>query len=91
MLEARRYLIRGHVQGVGFRWFTEQAARLEGINGWVANRPDGSVEVAAEGERASLDRFEGRLRQGPPRSRIEDVRVDVDVPSGRITGFVIRS
>lgn len=91
MLEARRYLIRGHVQGVGFRWFTEHAARVEGINGWVANRPDGSVEVAAESDRASLDRFEGRLRQGPPRSRIDDVRVDVDVPTGRITGFVIRS
>lgn len=91
MLEARRYVIRGHVQGVGFRWFTEQAARVEGLHGWVANRPDGTVEVAAEGDRASLVRFERRLRQGPPRSRIDEVRVDDDVPSGRADGFVIRS
>ncbi|ODS59419.1 MAG: hypothetical protein ABS36_00320 [Acidobacteria bacterium SCN 69-37] len=91
MLEARRYVIRGDVQGVGFRWFTEQAARVEGLHGWVANRPDGAVEVAAEGDREALRRFESRLRQGPPRSRVDEVMVDDDVPSGRASGFVIRT
>ena len=91
MLEARRFVIRGRVQGVGFRFFVEQAARVEGLHGWVANRKDGAVEVAAEGDRAAMLRFEARLRQGPPASRVDDVVVDDDVPTSRATGFVIRS
>ena len=73
------------------RFFVEQAARVEGIHGWVANRKDGAVEVAAEGDRAAMMRFEARLRQGPPASRVDEVLVDDDVPTGRATGFVIRT
>ena len=91
MLAARRFVIRGRVQRVGFRFFVEQAARVEGIHGWVANRKDGAVEVAAEGDRAAMMRFEARLRQGPPASRVDEVLVDDDVPTGRATGFVIRT
>lgn len=91
MLEARRYVIRGRVQGVGFRFHVEQAARLDGLHGWVTNRADGAVEVAAEGDREALRRFESRLRQGPPGARVDEVLVDEDVPSGRATGFTIRS
>ena len=62
----RRWVVRGRVQGVGFRWFVRsQAARL-GVAGWVANREDGSVEVVGQAEPASLDRLEARLREGPP-------------------------
>src|SRR4051812_819774 len=49
MLIARRYLISGRVQGVGFRAFTEAQAAVEGLHGWVRNLPDGTVEVVFEG------------------------------------------
>jgi acylphosphatase len=91
MLEARRYLVRGRVQGVGFRFFTEGAARLEGLHGWVANRPDGTVEILAEGDREALVRFERQLRMGPPGARVDEVHIDEDVPTGRFTGFSIRT
>ena len=90
MLEARRFVIRGRVQGVGFRFFVQQAAGVEGLHGWVINREDGAVEVSAEGDREALRRFEHRLRQGPPAGRVDDIRIDPDVPTGRATGFVIR-
>lgn len=90
MLEARRFVLRGCVQGVGFRFFTVEAARVEGIHGWVANRPDGAVEIVAEGDREALDRFEQRIRRGPPGARVDEVSVDADVPTGRATGFSIR-
>jgi len=48
-VEARRFLVRGRVQGVGFRWFVEREAHILGIAGWVRNNHDGSVEVLAQG------------------------------------------
>lgn len=90
MLVARRYVLKGHVQGVGFRFFAEAAARVEGLHGWVANRADGAVEVAVEGDREAVDRFEARIRRGPSRAQVDRVVVDEDVPSGRSSGFEIR-
>ena len=91
MRVARRYLISGRVQGVGFRYFVLEAAQVEGVHGWVRNRPDGSVEVSAEGDAEAIERLERRIRRGPPAARIDDVQVDDDVPSGRVTGFQVRS
>ena len=65
MRVARRYVIAGHVQGVGFRWFTHDAALREGLHGWVRNLADRSVEVVVEGESASVDRLEAAVRRGP--------------------------
>jgi len=90
MVEARRFVIAGRVQGVGFRWFAHDAAAREGIHGWVRNRPDGSVEVAAEGERESLDRFEAAVRRGPGSARVEQFDVEDRPPTGHVTGFEIR-
>ena len=87
---ARRFIVSGHVQGVGFRYFTQAAARREGLHGYVMNRHDGTVEALAEGERASVDRFERALRQGPSRSRVEHVTTDDTEPSLLHDGFVIR-
>jgi acylphosphatase len=87
---ARRYLITGHVHGVGFRFFIESQAAIEGLNGWARNLHDGSVEVLFEGDAESVDRAEAKLRRGPAAARVEDVRVEDVPPSGRTTGFMIR-
>jgi acylphosphatase len=88
---ARRYLISGRVQGVGFRVFAEAQAAVEGLHGWVRNLPNGGVEVLFEGDAESVDRAEAKLRRGPAGARIQDVTVEEIVPSGRATGFSIRS
>jgi acylphosphatase len=88
MRVARRYLIGGRVQGVGFRYFTAEAAAREGIVGWVRNLPDRRVEVAAEGDAEAVDRFERAIRHGPPSARVDRFDVTENVPSGA-SGFTI--
>ena len=90
MRVARRYLISGRVQGVGFRFFAEAAAAHEGLHGWVRNLPDGRVEVVAEGEAEAIERFERRVRRGPPAARVSHVEVTESVPTDQQTGFSIR-
>ncbi len=87
---ARRFVVSGRVQGVGFRYFLQDAARREGLHGYVSNQDDGSVEAVVEGEAESVGRFERRLRQGPSRSRVEQVMVDDIDPGQGYTGFSIR-
>ena len=89
MRTARRYIISGRVQGVGFRWFTQAAAARDNIHGWVRNLPDGRVEAAAEGEADALERFERGLRHGPPGARVERLEIEHTVPDGRDTGFTV--
>ena len=91
MLVARQFVVRGRVQGVGFRFFTERAARAEGLSGWVRNREDGCVEALVEGDRESVDRFERQLHRGPGSARVESVEVIDAAPSSRASGFQIRS
>ncbi len=64
-MKAYRVVIRGVVQGIGFRYFTRMTANRLGIFGWVRNCPDGSVEVHGEGNEASLQVFLSELRLGP--------------------------
>ncbi len=90
MRVARRFLIGGRVQGVGFRYFTQAAAARDGLHGWVRNLPDGRVEASAEGEAEALERFERAVRHGPPGARVEAVEVEDMVPTGRETGFSVR-
>ncbi len=90
MAEARRFLIRGRVQGVGFRAFVYDQAIHEGIGGFARNRPDGSVEVVAEGEAEAMRRFETKLRTGPAAARVDEVEVDILAPGGRPPNFTIR-
>jgi len=87
---ARRFIVSGRVQGVGFRYFALDAARREGLHGYVANQDDGTVEVVGEGESESVDRFERALRRGPSRARVERVMVDEIEPSQGNSGFNIR-
>ena len=66
-------VIRGKVQGVGFRWYARVAARRLELKGWVRNLDDGSVEVAAEGSQERLDMFRRQLTQGPDGARVESI------------------
>jgi acylphosphatase len=90
MLVARRFLISGRVQGVGFRYFVEARAAAEGVHGWVRNLPDGRVEGTIEGDRDAVDRVEAALSRGPAGAEVDDVAIEEIPPSGRATGFSIR-
>ena len=81
--------VAGRVQGVFFRIFVTEHARELGLTGWVRNLPDGSVEVTAEGEKASLEKLVELLRQGPPAASVTDVRTRWTGYTGRYTGFAI--
>ncbi len=74
-IEAKRYVVRGRVQGVGFRWFVEREAHMLGVAGWVRNNHDGSVEVLAQGTRDQLSGLHSRLREGPRAARVDAVEV----------------
>jgi acylphosphatase len=69
-------IVRGRVQGVGFRWYVRARAVELGLRGWCANLSDGRVEVWAEGDEAKVDGLVAALRRGPPSSRVEDVLVE---------------
>lgn len=73
-MESIHLEIRGRVQGVGFRWYVVEIARELGLSGWVRNRPDGIVELAAGGERADLAKLEAAVAAGPGGARVEEVR-----------------
>ena len=90
MRVARRFVVSGRVQGVGFRYFALDAARREGLHGYVTNQDDGTVEAVAEGDAESVARFERALRRGPSKSRVEHVVVDEVEPSVLNQGFEIR-
>lgn len=90
MIVARRFVIGGRVQGVGFRMFTEAVAAREGVHGYVHNRDDGRVEALVEGDQAAVDRVELALRRGPSGARVETFEVEPAAPSYRPTGFFIR-
>lgn len=75
------------MQRVGFRYFVEDAAQREGIQGYVRNQHDGTVEVVAEGDADAMHRFEMAVRRGPSGGRVDDVdTLDVE-PSNRFAGF----
>ena len=75
-LQCRRYVVRGRVQGVGFRFFVEREAHMLGIAGWVRNNADGTVEVLAMGTPEQLMGLRGRLRAGPRAARVDAVDVE---------------
>src|SRR5204862_6536938 len=88
-IEARRYVVRGRVQGVGFRWFVEREAHMLGIAGWVRNNSNGSVEVLAMGTREQVLGLRSRLRQGPRAARVDDVEESNSKPIEGLKSFRI--
>ena len=67
------FLIRGRVQGVGFRWFVHREASELNLYGWVRNTEDGEVEVVAAGEPEDLNELRESLRRGPRGSRVDGI------------------
>jgi acylphosphatase len=90
MLVARRCVVTGRVQGVGFRFFVGESARQEGVRGWVRNLPDGRLEALFEGENEAVRRLEQKIRRGPPGARVDSVDVHEEPPSGARGEFEIR-
>ncbi len=85
-----RAIVRGGVQGVGYRYFVLDRVRGTGLRGWVRNRADGNVECVAEGPRPQLERLLQDLRKGPRSARVGDVEVEWgpargDLPAFRVT------
>ncbi|ALK09201.1 acylphosphatase [Blastochloris viridis] len=70
-----RLTVRGRVQGVGFRYFVERTAARLGVDGWVRNRADGSVEAVAAGEDAAVAAMIEACRRGPPAARVDSLEV----------------
>jgi acylphosphatase len=89
MVTARRFLISGRVQGVGYRYFAERSAHATGVTGWARNLDSGHVEVYGNGTAAQLDDFEVRLRIGPRFADVRSVEAS-EVPVLELSGFHIR-
>ena len=91
MLVARRFVISGRVQGVGFRYFTQECALREGVTGWVRNLPDGRVEAHVEGDAEAVTRVERALRSGPRGARVQTVTADSEDVTGAYDTFSVTS
>jgi len=82
--------VHGHVQGVGFRWWTRSRALELGLTGYAANKPDGRVHVVAEGDDSSCRRLLELLRGGDTPGRVDLVVDNWEAARGGLTGFVER-
>ncbi len=78
----KHVIVRGRVQGVGFRYAVERAARTHGVNGWVRNLPDGTVEAVLEGEPEAVDALVRFCRTGPRGASVDDVEIVDSDPVG---------
>lgn len=85
-----RVIVEGRVQGVFFRYSACEQAEKLGVNGWVMNRPDGNVELVAEGLKDSVDALVGWCRHGPPGARVTNVRVTHEPYAGEFKSFDVR-
>ncbi len=90
--ETVHLIVRGKVQGVGFRWFVRETARRGELRGWVRNNVDGSVEILAAGDPECVDRLRVAVRRGPPGARVDAVEpVDGGEPADSLSRpFAVR-
>jgi acylphosphatase len=82
--------VTGRVQGVGFRAFVQQSGVLFGLAGWVRNLGYDQVETVAEGQRKIVERFVEAIKTGPRASRVDDARIEWEMPTGESSQFGIR-
>ena len=85
-VERKHITVYGIVQGVGFRFAVERAARTRRVAGWVRNRPDGTVEAVFEGDPEDVEALVDFCRRGPRGSQVERVHVAAESPEG-LSGF----
>lgn len=90
MHERVHIIVRGVVQGVGFRFFVRDHARQLALSGWARNRADGGVEIVAEGERGQLEQLVVSSNHGPAGARVRDVTVEWQESSGEFPSFTIK-
>jgi len=83
-------IVEGRVQGVGFRYFTQERAVFLGLTGWVRNRWNGTVEITAEGSRADLEIFLKAIQRGPHPGTTQNVKSDWLTATGEFRSFQIR-
>ena len=88
-MTSARLIVRGRVQGVGFRWATVEQGRRLGLDGWARNLPDGSVEVVAAGPDQVVERFAAWCAEGPPSARVTTVDRSPG-PDAVPSGFAVR-
>jgi len=90
-MDVRAHVVfRGRVQGVFFRASTKEVADREGINGWVRNLPDGSVEAVFEGPKEKVERVIELCRTSFPMARVDSADVEMSESRGRFKGFRVR-
>lgn len=89
-MTARRFIVSGRVQGVGFRWFVVRAAERMQVCGWTRNLPDGTVEVVAQGEPGSVASLEDVLKTGPRGARVDAVESKENEPDANLSDFTVR-
>lgn len=87
---ARRFIVKGRVQGVGFRGFVIRSAERNGLLGWTRNLPDGRVEVMAQGEPAAIASLAADLGRGPRAARVDAVESIEDEPDTNLSDFSVR-
>ena len=85
-----RAIVEGRVQMVFFRYSTCQEAEKLGVTGWVMNRPEGGVELVAEGPKEAVDALINWCRSGPPNARVTNVRITDEPYSGEFKSFDTR-
>lgn len=83
-------VVHGRVQGVNFRYYTVFTAQQLELTGWVRNRPDGTVETVAEGERDPLDEFVRFLHTGSPSADVTRVEIGFENATGEFDDFSVR-
>jgi len=83
-------IVRGRVQGVFFRAYTQREAERLSLAGWVRNRADGTVEAAIEGETSAVDEMVRWLHRGSPGARVDEVEIEEEAPLGGGRLFEIR-
>lgn len=85
-----RVVVRGRVQGVGFRFFTQREAQRLGVRGWVRNRDDGTVEAHLEGDAAAVDALLASVRRGPRHAAVSGFELREHEGDRALDGFEIR-
>ena len=83
-------IIKGDVQGIGYRYFVTRLASQLNIQGWVKNLYNGDVEVVAEGEKDSLEKLLKELRSGHPYARVDDIHIEWHPPENKYDRFFVK-